>query len=116
MFLVISKLWLGEDREVQDVFQSGKPITPQLIKFIREVCAPALKVGQAQGLDTETTFTGCATFRTGTAAPDGSGLVSVGAMMRLEADPAGGRIRITARAKHGKVAAAIKNAFKAQLV
>lgn len=106
----------GEDREVQEVFQSSKPVTPQLMAFIREGCANALKFGPAQGLDTELTFTGCATFRTGTLAPDGSGMISVGGMLRLEADAAQGRMRITARAKHGKVALAMKNVIKAQLI
>ncbi len=83
--------------------------------FIRDACANALHLAPAQGLDTELTFTACATFRTGTQAPDGSGLLSVGGMMRLEADASQGRMRITARANHGKVALAIKNVLKAQL-
>lgn len=83
---------------------------------IRNTLGPALKLGQATGLDTDTTYTGCATFRTGTTAPDGSGLISVGGMMRLEADAANGRIRVTARAKHGMVALAMKDAIKSQLV
>jgi AP-2 complex subunit alpha len=106
----------GEDRETQEIFQSGKPVTPQLMAFIREALGPALKLGQAQGLDSDTTFTACASFRTGTPAPDGNGLLSVGCMLRLEADPAQSRIRITARAKHGKVAVAVKNVLKAQLI
>ncbi len=115
-FLFFIFEFLGEDREVQEVFQSSKPVTPQLMAFIREGCASALKMGPAQGLDTELTFTGCATFRTGTMAPDGSGMISVGGMLRLEADAAQGRMRITARAKHGKVALAMKNVLKAQLI
>ena len=83
---------------------------------IRNTLGPALKLGPATGLDTETTYTACATFRTGTTAPDGSGLISVGGMMRLEADAAQGRVRVTARAKHGTVALAMKNAIKAHLV
>jgi hypothetical protein len=67
-------------------------------------------------LDSDTTFTACASFRTGTPAPDGNGLLSVGCMLRLEADPAQSRVRITARAKHGKVAVAVKNVLKAQLI
>lgn len=106
----------GEDREVQEVFQSGKQVTPQLMASIRNTLGPALKLGIATGLDSETTYTACATFRTGTSNPDGSGLISVGGMMRMEADPAHGRMRITARAKHGTVALAMKNALKSQLI
>lgn len=101
---------------MQEVFQSNKQITPQLMASIRNTLAPALKLGHATGLDSDTTFTACATFRTGTTAPDGSGLISVGGMMRVEADPAQGRMRITARAKHGKVALAMKNAIKSQFI
>ena len=106
---------IGQDREVQEVFESGKQVTPQLMNSIRNTVGPALKLGQATGLDSDTTFTACATFRTGTTSQDGS-LISVGGMMRLEADPAHNRIRITARAAHGTIALAMKNVVKSLLV
>jgi len=73
-----------------------------------------LKLGLAADLDSDTTITGCTSFRTGTMGPDGAA-ISVGAMIRLEADVAGGRFRATVRSKNGPVAQALKNAFKQQL-
>jgi AP-2 complex subunit alpha len=105
----------GEDKEVQEVFTSGQPITPQLIQSIRSVHAPALHLGLGVGLDTDTTVTACASFRTGTPNPEGGGNLSIGAMMRLEGDAAGGRFRITVRTKHKQISLALKNVIKAQL-
>jgi hypothetical protein len=105
----------GEDREVQEVFTSVRPINSQLVQHIRQTIVPGLKLGLANGLDTELTVTACTSFRTGTPSPDGAGNIAVGAMMRLEGDAAGNRFRITVRAKHPLIAAAIKNVLKAEL-
>ena len=105
----------GEDREVQEVFSSAKPVTPQLVQQIRQMVVPGLHLGLATGLDTELTVTACASFRTGTPSPDGAGNIAVGAMMRLEGDAAGNRFRITVRAKHPLISLAIKNVLKAEL-
>ena len=104
----------GEDREVQEVFSSAVPITAQLMQEIRSVYAPALHLGLATGLDTDLTVTGCASFRTGTPAPEGGGNISIGVMMRLEADISGNRFRVTVRAKHKLISMALKNVLKAQ--
>lgn len=105
----------GEDKEVQEVFTSGQPISSQLIQTIRSVHVPALHLGLGVALDTELTVTACASFRTGTPNPEGGGNVSIGAMMRLEGDASGGRFRITVRAKHKHISLALKNVMKAQL-
>lgn len=106
----------GGDREAQEVFQSSKPITAELMAQVRQMLSQALHVGEGQGLDpTPFTFTGAATFRTGTVGPDGVTKVSVGCMMRLEANAAVNAFRITARAVHGRVAEGLRNVLKAQL-
>lgn len=106
----------GPEREVQEVFQAGKPITAEYMTELRQVLVQALRIGEGQGLDaTPFTFTGAATFRTGTLGPDGVTKVSVGCMMRLEANAAANAFRITARAVHGRVAEGLRNVIKAQL-
>jgi AP-2 complex subunit alpha len=105
----------GEDKEIQEVFTSAQPLSPQLIQTIRTLFVPALHLGLGVGLDTDLTVTACASFRTGTANPEGGGTISVGTMMRLEGDAAGGRFRITVRAKHKAICLALKNVLKAQL-
>lgn len=105
----------GEDKEVQEVFASGQPITPQLIQTIRSLHIPALHLGLGVGLDTDLTVTACGSFRTGTPNPEGGGNISIGALMRLEGDAASGRFRITVRTKHKQVSLALKNVLKAQL-
>jgi hypothetical protein len=105
----------GADQEQQEVFTSNIPISANYVNAVRTKCIPGLKMGLATGLDNEFTVTACCSFRTGTPAPDGSGNVSVGALMRLEGDAAGNRFRITVRAKHHEIATAIKNILKSQL-
>lgn len=104
----------GADNEAQLVFASGKPVDPALLTQIRTVLAPAMRLGLAEGLDNERTVTGSSSFLTGTLGADGKPL-AVGVMMRLEADPAQGKFRITARAKNGVIAQAVKNFFVQQL-
>jgi AP-2 complex subunit alpha len=105
----------GEDKEVQEVFVSAQPLNAQLVQTIRTLFMPALHMGLGVGLDTEMTVTACASFRTGTPNPEGGGNISVGTMMRLEGDAAGGRFRITVRSKHKAISLALKNVLKAQL-
>eukprot|EP00604_Paraphysomonas_vestita_P001033 CAMPEP_0174821540 /NCGR_PEP_ID=MMETSP1107-20130205/9052_1 /TAXON_ID=36770 /ORGANISM="Paraphysomonas vestita, Strain GFlagA" /LENGTH=853 /DNA_ID=CAMNT_0016038711 /DNA_START=353 /DNA_END=2914 /DNA_ORIENTATION=- len=105
----------GEDKEVQEVFTSSQPISSQLIQSVRANLAPALHLGLGVGLDTDFTVTACASFRTGTPNPEGGGNISVGTMMRLEGDAAGGRFRITVRSKHKAISLALKNVVKSQL-
>jgi AP-2 complex subunit alpha len=105
----------GGEQEQQEVFLSNIPITPNFVNAVRSKCIPGLKLGVATGLDTELTVTACCSFRTGTAAPDGSGNISIGALMRIEGDAASNRFRITVRAKHPQIAIAIKNIVKSQL-
>lgn len=104
----------GAENEAQLVFASGKPVDAALLTHIRTVLAPSMKLGLAEGLDNERTLTGSSSFQTGTLGPDGKPL-AVGVMMRLEGDPAQGKFRITARAKNGVIAQAVKNFFAQQL-
>lgn len=105
----------GGEQEQQEVFVSAIPISPNYVNAVRSKCIPGLKFGIATGLDNDLTVTACCSFRTGTPAPDGSGNISVGALMRIEGDAASNRFRITIRAKHPKIAVAIKNIVKSQL-
>ena len=100
--------------EVQEVFSSNRPITPELFVSIRTKLFPALKIGVAADLDTPTTVTGCCSFRTGTAGKDGS-FITVGSLLRLEGDLSQNRYRITVRSKHPLIAQAIRNVIKGQL-
>ena len=105
----------ADKTEVQEVFKSSRTVDVAFVQQIREVIVPALKIGFAQGLDSDTTVTGSCSFRTGSVSPEGSPIV-VGAMMRLEADLAQGRFRITVRAKHALVSQALKSILQAQLM
>lgn len=104
----------GQDAEAQQVFASSRPVDAALMNHLRTVVAPAIKLGAAEGLDNERTLTGSSSFLTGTLGGDGKP-VSVGVMMRLEADFAQNKFRVTARAKHVAVAQAIKNFLVHQL-
>lgn len=104
----------GGDGEAQLVFSSARPVDAALMQHVRGALAPAMKLGLAEGLDNERTLTGTSTFLTGTAGADGKP-VSVGVMMRLEADFAQSKFRITARSKHAAVAQAVKNFVVNQL-
>ena len=107
----------GEGRETQEVFTCNPnlPASVELVGKIKSSLFPALHLGLAPGLDSETTATACCSIRTGTLAQDGVTNVSVGAMVRLEADINGGRYRITVRAKHPSVAHALRDLVKAHL-
>jgi hypothetical protein len=107
----------GENREAQEVFMSapGRPVSADLMTSIRSTLFPALHLALAPGLDSESTATACCSLRTGTLAQDGASTVSVGAMLRLEADFAQGRYRLTVRAKHPTVAIALKALIKSHL-
>lgn len=107
---------LGAECEQQEVFPCFKAIDPVFMGQVRKNLTSVLKVGLAADLDIEggLTVTACCSFRTGTIGPDG-GAICVGAMLRLEADTAGQRFRITVRCKNASVGEAVKNAFKQQL-
>lgn len=109
------KLLEGSNKEVQEVFASCvTPLNESVISAIKKNVLPNLHIGIAEGMDGATTMTGCGTFRTGTLGPDGAPLV-VGAMVRVEADVAGGRFRCTIRSAQGLVAKGLMNAIKSQL-
>lgn len=104
----------GEGLEVQEVFPSSKPVTPQLVQHLRINVVPNLHIGIAAGLDNEYTITSCASFRTGTAGADGN-MIAIGVLMRLEGNAAQNCFRITVRAKHPMIAQAMKNIVKSLL-
>jgi hypothetical protein len=104
----------GEGLEAQEIFYSAKPVTPQLVAYIRATIFQGLHLGVAAGLDNDNTATGSASFRTGTAGPDGN-MIAVGVMLRLEGDAANGRFRVTIRGKHVMIVQALKTVIKAIL-
>lgn len=106
--------WKMLENEIQEVFGSSKAVTADLCGAIKTSMFPGLKIGHCAELDTERTATGCCSFRTGTTGPDGK-LISVGAMLRLEADFAQSRFRITIRSKHPMVSQGIFKLIKDQL-
>lgn len=103
-----------EGSELQDIFVTSKTVDPALLSWVRGTMFPALKIGTIEGIDNATSVTGSCTFRTGTPGPDGA-LLQVGCLLRLEADVAGKRFRLTVRAKHALIATAVKNTFKHML-
>ena len=115
MFLDRWKSIEGPDSETQETFTSSRPITQDLIASIRGNIFVSMRLGLATDIDTSTTATACATFRTGTMGPDGVTPLVIGAMIRLEADVAGGRFRVTIRCKNAAVAFSLKDAIKSVL-
>jgi hypothetical protein len=104
--------WRALENEVQEIFVSALPLDAERLRFVRERVFPRLGVGMAAGLDpTDKTFTGSFSLRTGTAGADGS-LVAVGGMLRLEADVAQNRYRVTIRSKHMLVSEGMRDCLK----
>lgn len=104
----------ADGTENQLVFPAGKVVNGELLSFIKNNLFPNSKIGVAEGLDNEKTATGSCTFLTGTAGADGK-RVAVGALMRLEGDPANNKFRITVRATHPTVSLGLKNFIVHQL-
>ena len=82
---------------------------------LRNSILPNLNIGMATDIDSATTATGSSLFRTGTMGPDGATPNVVGAMMRLEADVASGRFRITVHSKSKVVGAGLVSTIKTVL-
>ena len=114
MYLTRWKAIVGEGLESQEIFSSSEQITPQYLGFLRTQVFPGLRIGLATGIDSETSVTGSASFRTGTAGPDGN-LVAVGVLIRLEADVNQNRFRVTIRGKHPQIVQALKAVIKSVL-
>eukprot|EP00597_Dinobryon_sp_UTEXLB2267_P004404 CAMPEP_0170077612 /NCGR_PEP_ID=MMETSP0019_2-20121128/14391_1 /TAXON_ID=98059 /ORGANISM="Dinobryon sp., Strain UTEXLB2267" /LENGTH=1040 /DNA_ID=CAMNT_0010290039 /DNA_START=81 /DNA_END=3203 /DNA_ORIENTATION=- len=92
----------GSGTEAQQVV--GCPVD---MAWLRGEMVAGLGLGLAEGLDGPASVTGCASFTTGTLGPSGAP-VSVGVLMRLEADAAQGKCRVTVRAKNPVLAQAFK--------
>lgn len=103
-----------EEQEVVKANMGGIAVDEGLVGMIRSKLFPKLRIGVAEGLDTAMTVTGCLSFRTGTAGPDGQP-IAVGAMLRLEADGKSGMFRVTIRAKNAVVAKSLMTCIKNQL-
>ena len=71
--------------------------------------------GAVPGFDERITVHAATTLCTATTPPGGGAPLTVGCLLRLEARPQQAMYRITVRARHGAVAAALKNVLKAQL-
>ena len=79
---------------------------------IRNVMFSRFKIGLAADLDpTEKTSTGSFSFHTGTTNAEGN-YISIGGMLRLEADSSQNRFRVTIRSKHISVSEAIRDILK----
>ena len=105
----------GADEEIQETFSSSQPISADLMNNLRSSILPNLNIGMATDIDSATTATGCSTFRTGSMGPDGVTPIVVGAMMRLEADVASGRFRITVHSKNKTVGMGLVSTIKSLL-
>ena len=101
--------------ESQEIFQCNIDVNENLVNRMRSNLIPRLRIGFAEGLDNALTLTGCASFKTGTIGPDGN-MIAQGVMLRIEADKAGNRFRVTVRAKHQLIADATKEILRSQLV
>ena len=105
----------GADKEVQEVFESSRPVTPELVTYIRTTMFSALRIAATADIDSDLTATGCGTLKTGTIGPDGSTPIVVGAMLRLEGAAPQKSFRITVRAANKTVASSIRDIHKTQL-
>jgi len=104
----------GEGTEGQVVFSSSKPVDAHLMQYLKTVFAPSMRLGVAEGLDSDRTLTGCCSFITGTVGADGMA-VSVGVLMRLEGDSSQNKFRITTRSKNRSIAQGLKDFIVEQL-
>lgn len=105
----------GADEEIQETFSSSQPISAEFMQSLRNSILPNLNIGMATDIDSATTATGCSTFRTGSMGPDGVTPIVIGAMMRLEADVASGKFRITVHSKNKAVGAGLLSVVKSVL-
>ena len=105
----------GQNRERQEVIQQPPNFNYEssgLVAF-RAKILDGLHLAQAQGIDqNDLSLSAVGSLRTGTAGPDGS-KISVGALVRIEVNAQVRAVRVTARAVHGTVAAALVNTIKA---
>lgn len=89
-------------QEAQDVFPAAQSVNASSAARIKSVLFSAMRITPATDIDNANTATGtCAWASNG-----------VLAMIRIEADASSGRYRVTARAKDGVYAVALKNVFK----
>lgn len=108
------KVMIGEGLENQEVFTSSKPLTSDYLDHIRNILFPNLHIGLMPSLDTNQSITGVTSFRTGTPGNDGN-LLSVGALLRIEADLSQNKFRVIVRAKNPIVSKSLKDALKVTL-
>jgi len=105
----------GQNRERQEVIQQPPNFNyePSGLVAFRAKILDGLHLAQAQGIDqNDLSLSAVGSLRTGTAGPDGS-KISVGALVRIEINAQVRAVRVTARAVHGTVAAALVNTIKA---
>lgn len=105
----------GLQRERQEVIQQPPNLTyePVGLAAFKAKIIEGLHLAQAQGIDqNDLSFSMAGSLRTGATGPDGS-KISVGALLRIEINAQVRAVRITSRAVHVTVAAALVNTVKA---
>ena len=96
----------GPEREEQIVFSPKAAID---MTRNRKILSEQLKFAIATGLDkSDTTLSLATTFRTGSVSESGN-KISIGCLLRLEANHEAKAYRLTVRAVHGEVSLAMKN-------
>jgi AP-2 complex subunit alpha len=103
----------ADKTEVQEIFQSPKPIDADLLTHIRTNLFQSLHIAPSEGLDGPMTATGCCSLRY--ANPEGGAPLVYGTLLRIEGDANKKVFRITVRSKHATVSSAVRNIFKGHL-
>ena len=113
------RLWAaldGQNREQQMVWNTSTLIDSERMARIKTaVFEQGLHLAIIEGVDqNEYIVSAAGQFRTGKVSPSGA-KVSVGCLLRLEANAQQSAFRLTVRAVHGMISVALKNVIKAQL-
>lgn len=106
----------GAGCEAQEVFslRAGQTLDSARMQYVKGTLAQLMRLAPTNGLDNDRTLTGSSTLVTGTLGTDGKA-VSVGVLLRLEADMSNNKFRITVRSKYGAVASSFKSFIVSQL-
>jgi len=106
----------GQNREQQVVWNTSTSIDSERMQRIKTaILDQGLHLAIIEGVDqNEYILSAAGQFRTGTVSPSGA-KVSVGCLLRLEANAQQSAFRLTVRAVHGMISVALKNIVKSQV-